>query len=230
MQFFKKIKRIPWWGWASGLFFFIIQFTMYLLGNVLSDVIGTKAAAWSPKLPMIDDLTPIIPVFVTVYLFSYAFWIIAPIAVSLTKKRNVINFFIGISAACLIGFLIFIFFPTYMDRTAEGLMNYSPAGGIFDAGLAFVYSNDGSELAYNLFPSYHCLISVYCYLGVRRQPEISKGFRVFSLVLAILICLSTQFTKQHYVLDLISGVGIAIVCYAVVEAINPGARLTGERR
>ena len=50
-------------------------------------------------------------------------------------------------------------------------------------------------MAFNLFPSYHCLISTYCYLGVRKQPEISRGFRIYSLVMAALIGLSTLLTK-----------------------------------
>jgi membrane-associated phospholipid phosphatase len=96
--------------------------------------------------------------------------------------------------------------------------------GFFNQLLATVYAADGSTLAFNLFPSYHCLISLYCYLGVRKQPEISKGFQVYSLVMVVLICLSTLFTKQHYIIDMIGGLGISLACYALMHRLDPGRK------
>lgn len=230
MRFFRKVRTIPWWGWALGLFFFIMQFVMYNLGNTLSGIIGTKPHAWLPKLPFIDGLTPMIPAFSVIYLFSYIFWICAPAAVSLTKRSHCINYLIGLSAAYVIGFLIFTFFPTYMDRVEEGLTTYHAGNGFFDGWLAFIYSIDGGERAFNLLPSYHCLISVYSYLGVRNRPEISRGYRIYSAVMAILICLSTQFVRQHYFLDLVTGVSIAILCDVIVRKIDPGTRIAASHQ
>ena len=101
-------------------------------------------------------------------------------------------------------------------------MGFSARPGIFNKLLAVIYGADGSDIAFNLFPSYHCLISFYCYLGVRKQPEISKGFRIYSLVMAILISFSTVFTKQHYILDVAGGIGIAVICYLIVNKWDPG--------
>jgi membrane-associated phospholipid phosphatase len=173
---------------------------------------------------VIDDLFPVIPVFVVIYLFSYVFWICGPIAVSLTAKRNFVNYICGLSLAYVIGFLFFVFLPTCMDRTAEGLMAIAAEPGFFNQLLATVYAADGSTLAFNLFPSYHCLISLYCYLGVRKQPEISKGFQVYSLVMVVLICLSTLFTKQHYIIDMVGGLGISLACYALMHRLDPGRK------
>ena len=143
---------------------------------------------------------------------------------SLTKKRNFVNYICGLSLAYLIGFLFFVFLPTYMDRTAEGLMEAAKQPGIFNAMLATIYAADGSEYAFNLFPSYHCLISLYCYLGVRGQEEISRGFQIYSLVMVVLICLSTVLTKQHYVIDMVGGFGIAFFCYNLMGRLDPGKR------
>ena len=107
-------------------------------------------------------------------------------------------------------------------------MSVGEKPGFFNALLAWVYSSDGSERAFNLFPSFHCLTSAYCYLGVRRQPEISRGYRVFAFLMAILIFLSTLYTKQHYIVDVFGGVGIAVACYALVEKMDPGRRWARE--
>ena len=223
------LRAIPKWGWLLGLFYFGLQYGMYRLADWLTRITGTIAWAYVPKIPFIDDRIPVISVFVVFYLFSYVFWICGPIAVSLTKRENVINYVIGLSAAYLIGFLIFFFSPTYMDRVAEGLMDLADRPGLFNQLLGVVYRSDGSDYGFNLFPSYHCLISSYCYLGVRKQPEISKGFRVYSLVMTVLICLSTVFTKQHYFIDIIGGLTISILCYIIVKKRNPAARILAKK-
>ncbi|MBQ0058942.1 MAG: phosphatase PAP2 family protein [Lachnospiraceae bacterium] len=229
MSFFKKVKQIPWWGYALGVLYFALQYAMYRFGDFLSQVIGTKANAWCPKIPFIDDMIGVVPFFVVFYIFSYVFWICAPMAVSLTKRSHFLNYIIGLSAAYIVGFLIFTFFPSYMDRAAEGLLNFTSNGGLFETLLAGIYSSDGGTMAFNMCPSYHCLISLYCYLGVHGQPEISKGFKIYSAVMAILIWLSTMLTKQHYFLDTVVGISIALICYLVVKAINPGEKIMAKR-
>ena len=225
----KTLKKIPWWGWVAGIGFFILQYATYRAGDFLSDIIGTKAAAWCPKITAIDDLIPVVAIFAVIYLFSYVFWICAPIVASLTKRSNFYNYLIGLSIAYFIGFLIFTFAPTYMDRAAEGLLNYSSDSGLFDSLLAIIYSADGDSRAFNLFPSFHCLISAYCYLGIRKQPEISKGFKIYTLIMAMLICCSTLLTKQHYFIDTVGGIGIAILVYIIVLKWNPGKKLLNRK-
>lgn len=218
------LKRIPWWGWVLGIGLFALQFGLYSVAYRLSVSLGTINHAWSPKIPAIDDMVHLVPVFVLIYVFSYVFWICAPVAVSLTRKSNLVNYVTGLLLAYIIGFCIFAFLPSYMDRTAEGLMNVSANDGFFSGILAWVYSNDGSSMAYNLCPSFHCMISTYSYLGVRKQAEISKGYRVYSVIMAVLICLSTQFTKQHYFVDMIAGISLAVICYVLVAKADPGKK------
>lgn len=225
----QTLKKIPKWGWLVGLLYFVLQYSMYRLADFLSRVTGTINWAFCPKIPAIDDAIPLLAPFVVIYIFSYVFWICGPIAVSLTSRRNFTNYIIGLSCAYVVGFLIFLFAPTFMDRGAEGLMEAAAGPGLFNKLLSVVYSSDGSQLAFNLFPSYHCLISLYCYLGVRRQPEISRGFRIYSLIMTVLICMSTVFTKQHYAIDIVGGLSISLLCYFVVGKLDPGKKLE-ERR
>ena len=223
-EWLNKIRRIPRWGILTGIVYFALQYGLYRLGNTLSVILGTIRYAFECKIPFLDDLFPVIPVFSVIYLFSYVFWLCGPMAVSLTKKRNFVNYITGLSLAYLIGFLCFIFVPTYMDRVKEGLMQYGTQPGLFNSLLRTIYAADGAEKAFNLIPSYHCLISTYCYLGVRKQPEISKGFRIYSFVMMWLIILSTLFTKQHYIIDCITGIGIAVGCYILMNKLEPGKK------
>ena len=220
----ERIKAVPWWGWVFGIVYFVLQYSIYRLGELLSRVLGTVSYAFECKIPWLDDLFPLVPIFAVIYLFSYVFWIFGPVAVSLTKRRNFINYIVGLSLAYLVGFLFFVFLPTCMDRVKEGLIVAAEGPGFSHMLLRTIYGADGGNIAFNLFPSYHCLISAYCYLGVRGQPEISRGFRGYSLVMAALISLSTLFTKQHYIIDVFGGVGIAVACWALMNRLDPGGR------
>ena len=220
----EKIKAIPWWGWVSGVLLFIFQRALYSIGVSISQMIGTADHALLLKIPFLDDAYPVIPVFVIIYLYSFIFWLFAPAVVSLTPRRNYVNYLIGFILAQLIGFVFFIFVPTYMDRVAENLFEITNKPGFLYKLLNMVYEMDGGNMAYNLTPSYHCLLSAYAYLGIRKQECISRWFRIYTLVMAILICLSTLFTRQHYIIDVVTGVGFAVICYILMEKLNPGKK------
>ena len=128
----------------------------------------------------------------------------------------------AVLVACTAGMLVLAFFPTFMDRVAEGLFVVPQNPTIFDKLRMFWYSLDGSEMAYNLLPSFHCLNSTLCYLGVARRKEIPLWFRIYSLVITILIYASTVYVKQHYVLDIVTGVILAVIAYTVCKKFHWG--------
>ena len=143
-------------------------------------------------------------------------------AVSKCKKEHFADFMAAIIVACAAGMLVLAFFPTYMDRVAEGLFVVPDNPTIFDKLRMFWYSLDGSEMAYNLLPSFHCLNSTLCYLGVAGRKEIPLWFRIYSLVITILIFASTVYVKQHYVLDIVTGVIIAVIAYIICKKFHWG--------
>ncbi len=219
-----KVKSVPRWGLMFGIALFAIEVFLYVVGGIVSRYIGTEIPLFDCKIPVIDDRIPILPGFALIYVFSFVFWPLGSVAVSMTEKRNIVNYTVGLTLGFLIGFVLFIFAPTVMDRRQEGLLAIAEQPGFFHWLLRIIYWFDGYETGRNLFPSYHCLLSTYCYLGVRKQKEIPKAFRVYTLVMAILICLSTLFIKQHYFADVPGGIGIAVLCYILIGWIDPGRR------
>ena len=67
-------------------------------------------------------------------------------------------------------------------------------GGLWNQLALWLYSIDAAD---NLFPSIHCLVSWFCYLGIRGKKEIPVWYQRVSAVLAILVFVSTLLTKQH---------------------------------
>lgn len=83
-------------------------------------------------------------------------------------------------------------------------------GWFWNQVMTLVYSIDAAD---NLFPSIHCLVSWFCYIGIRGKKEFPAWYRGCSLVMAVLICLSTVLTKQHVLVDVAGGVLLAELCF-----------------
>lgn len=216
-MFLKKVKSVPLYGWAAGVFFLVFEYGLYLLANWIANTTGTINWSFAPKIPVIDDNIPFVGFFVVFYIYSYFFWICGPASVSLTGKENFRKFCFALVASFLAGFVFFVFMPTCMDRVAENIYTYAETTpGVIGWLLRFAYYNDGGTVAYNLFPSYHCLISACCYLGVRKRPEISKGYKIYVFVMTVLICMSTVFIKQHYFMDIVGGLAVPAVCFGIL--------------
>lgn len=211
----KKENRVKIYGVIIGIVTALMQHGIYLGAYKLSCLVGREPIL--PKINAIDDFIPVIPLFVLPYVWSYVYWLMAPMAVSKCSKQHFINYICGYMLSCAVGATVIVFLPTYMDRVEEGLYELKGFGSKL---LSFWYSLDGGERAYNLFPSFHCINSTVSYLGVMGQKEIPKSYRVYSLIITVLIYISTVTVKQHYVLDVIGGIAIAVLCYAVCVKAN----------
>ncbi|HCZ22524.1 MAG TPA: hypothetical protein DHU72_03520 [Rikenellaceae bacterium] len=204
---------IPRYGVVAGFALFILQHAVYLLGNSLSGLIGNEP--FCPKIAF-DALIPVIPIFMLPYIWAYPYWLMAPMAASLCDKEHFKCYVVAYSLALVIGGVMLAVWPTRMDRVAEGLTDPSRPG-VFASLMRFWYTLDGGRYAYNLLPSFHCLNSTMAYLAVAGRPEISKWFRCYSLVMTILIFCATVFVKQHFIMDVVSGIGVALFSYLVVK-------------
>ena len=219
-----RIKRYAIW---MGILYLAMQHAFYLTGHFLALLIG-----FTPFLPKIalDDRIPIVSVFIIPYIWSYAYWAMGPMVVSKCEKEHFADYMAANLVACLAGVLALAFFPTYMDRVAEGLYAVPENPTIFDRIRMFWYSLDGSAMAYNLLPSFHCINSTLCYLGVAGRKEIPVWFRVYSLVTTFLIYASTVYVKQHYFLDIITGAALAIAAYIVCKKFHWGRMFAPAQR
>lgn len=160
-----------------------------------------------------DRAVPFMPQWwILIYILSYPFWVIS---YALTSKNNTKEFwyrfaFADMSARVVCG-VIFVVLPTTNIRpeiTGNGLMELA---------MDFIYLMDAP---YNLFPSIHCLASMMCYLGIRKCESIPKWYRMLTLIFVILIFASTQFTKQHYIVDVAGGIAVALICFAISMRTN----------
>lgn len=151
-----------------------------------------------------DRAVPLIPAFTSVYLICYLFWAANYIMIARIGKEHMYRFLVGDYISRIVCGLFYVFLPTTLIRP-EIL-----GDGFWDQMLKLVYTVDSSA---NLFPSIHCLVSWFCYIGIRGRENIPKAYRAFSCIFALLVCVSTQLTKQHYIIDAFGGISIAELTY-----------------
>ena len=155
-----------------------------------------------------DAKIPFVPWTVFIYLSCYIFWVVNYVLGCRQDREEAFRFISADFFAKTICLLCFLIMPTTNVRP-----EVMPEG-IWNQIVIHLYNTDAAD---NLFPSIHCLTSWFCYIAVRKNEKIPKLYVWFSLLYAISVCISTLTTKQHVIIDVIGGVGLAEGSYFVVK-------------
>lgn len=156
----------------------------------------------------LDNQIPFVPWTVTIYLGCYAFWVLNYVLGCRQEKEEAFRFISADFVAKLVCLVCFMVFPTTNTRPViEGV-------SIWDEMMRGLYQMDAAD---NLFPSIHCLTSWFCFLAVKKNEKIPAWYKAVSFGITISICISTLTTKQHVLIDVFAGVGLAQGSYLLVE-------------
>ena len=134
----KKEPIVKLYAVVIGIVYAASQHSFYLAGHFLSDWFKVMPP-FLPKIPL-DDMIPIVSVFIIPYVWSYLYWAMAPMAVSVCEKQHFADYMAANLVACVAGTLALAFFPTYMDRVAEGLYEVAENPSFFAAASSAISS------------------------------------------------------------------------------------------
>jgi membrane-associated phospholipid phosphatase len=177
------------------------------------------AGGIEPRLPI--DIFPVWPIWVLPYVGCYLLWL-ASIAWIILKMED--RLFRSVVAACVLTFSIgastFLLFPTYVQPAVL------QGNDIFTALLRIIHENWGR---YDAFPSGHVYITTLLALFYGRwYPR----YKLAWIVILIIVSLSTVFTGQHYILDVIGGFLLGLAGYHFGlwwTGFHPAQRGAGKR-
>lgn len=155
----------------------------------------------------LDRKVPVMPWTILIYFGCYALWVTNYILGCRQDREKAFQFISADFFAKIICMVCFLVLPTTNIRPCIA------GNGVFEQLLLFLYRIDAAD---NLFPSIHCLTSWFSYLAVRENPRVPKWYKHYSLLFAILVCLSTLTTAQHVIADVIAGVALAQFSYIFV--------------
>lgn len=153
-----------------------------------------------PKLTI--DVFPIWPVWVLPYVLCYILWFLCIAWIIVRMEDALFHAFV---VACMLTFALsvttFVFFPTYVQAARlEG-------NDIFTVLLRYIHETWGR---YAALPSGHIYITTLFALFFSRWYPHQRLFWMFILVV---VSLSTLFTAQHYILDVVGGLLVALTGY-----------------
>lgn len=162
----------------------------------------------APEIAL-DRALSLEPAWMLVYGSLYVFILLLPVLV----VRQHALFRRGLQAylmVMLVAYAGFLLYPTAAPRPAD----------VFGDGFA-AWS---VRLAYSLDPPYNCFPSLhvaYAFVSALTCYRVHRGVGLIAAIWAALIGVSTLYTKQHYVADVIAGALAAFVAYALFLRTYP---------
>lgn len=158
--------------------------------------------AYAPEVAL-DRALSLQPGWMFVYGSLYVFVVLLPLLVVRQQElfRRAMQAYLTVMIVSYVGFLLY---PTVAPRPADVV-----EGGFAAWSLRLVYSLDPPH---GCFPSLHV---AYAFVSALTCYRVHRGVGAAAGLWAALIGVSTLFTKQHYVADVIAGTLAAYVAYVL---------------
>lgn len=163
---------------------------------------------YNMTIPLLDGSVPLLCWTTTIYFGCYLFWIANYILAARQGEMSMYRLLSADFLAKLVCLVCFLAVPTTNVRPEIS------GNGFWENTMRFLYQVDQPS---NLFPSIHCLTSWFCYIGIRGNRNVSRGYRLFSCLMALAVCVSTLTTKQHVFVDVPAGIFLAEAMYLLTE-------------
>lgn len=174
----------------------LVPFYLFIANSIEDRTLHAPALA-------LDHVLPLQPAWAMVYGALYAFLIVLPIFI-VRQDDHIRGTFLAYLTVWIAAYICFWVYPTIAPRPTK-----VPGTGFLVWGLRSLY---GADPPYNCFPSLHV---AHSFVSAFTCFRVNKNVGVVAIICASLVGLSTLFTKQHYVLDVIAGVLLAGVAYVV---------------
>ena len=136
----------------------------------------------------LDLRLPFVPQFLIIYFGCYVFWAVNYILAARQEREQVYRFFTADIISRCVCLIIFLAYPTTNTRPVI------TDAGLWNQAALWLYSIDAAD---NLFPSIHCLVSWFCYLGIRGNQKVPVWYQRVSMVIAVLVFVSTLLTERQ---------------------------------
>ncbi len=194
------IVNVILWGAYLGCFF--------LVEKIVTEPRFVIHCVW-------DDYIP----FVKYAIWPYLLWFPCILVSLLWLLKQDRDRFWKLSLTLITAMFCVLIFYVCMPNGVELRPRSLPGNDLSAVLVKMLWAGDN---ACNVCPSIHVMDTVLIDMTLTTSPSLKKhkGVRIISHVIAIAICLSTLFLKQHSVIDAAAGSACAIVVYAIMELLT----------
>lgn len=191
------MKKNKFYLLSTGSIFILNAFIYFFIKLFIKDynLIGSS----------LDNLIPFLPSFIYFYMIWYPFEIYSLFLVYKADKKHYIKTIVSLVLSLIIMHLIFITYPTMVNRPDIDSFN--------SLTTLIVYIAFKSDTPVNCFPSGHCILCFIMIFSILKSKNITFKIKSTIISLNILIILSTIFVKQHVLIDIIGALIVSIISF-----------------
>ena len=189
----------------------LLYWPAYLLSFILIERL-CPAPAYHTVRCALDDLIP----FCEWFLFSYVSWHVSLLWMSLYTLAYDIaafrRFMWNLILTTAIAIAVYLIWPSQQllrpDLSALGREN------LLTRAVGLIYAVDTNT---NVCPSLHCIGGFAILFAALDMPRFrTRGWTVFFVIFALLICASTVFMKQHSAVDFFAALPVIIIGWLII--------------
>ncbi|MBU3190082.1 phosphatase PAP2 family protein [Clostridium bowmanii] len=158
----------------------------------------------------VDKAIPFLKIFILPYITWYGYVAIGLIYLCMKNRRNYYTSLISLNLGILICYVIYVIFQTTVPRPIV------TGADMLSKLVNMIYKNDNP---FNCFPSMHVTTTYIIIKGINHTENNTVTGVVFNII-GVLIIISTQFVKQHVVLDLVFAVLLSEVIFRFINNIK----------
>lgn len=163
---------------------------------------------WATQLPL-DAAIPFCSWFVLFYCAWYPLLVGVGVRLLLRDNAAYRRYLAFLCLTFFASVFIWLVFPNGQDLRPADL----PQTGLFNAMVSALYRIDTNT---NVFPSVHVVGSIGAALAVHDSSTSPAALRWGVNVLAVLICASTLFIKQHAILDVVGAAALSLAAAGLI--------------
>lgn len=157
----------------------------------------------------VDDMIPFCEIFVIPYVMWYV-WIVATLLYFMFYNtdnfKNLMKFII---ITQIVAMAVYIIFPNMQDlRPAE-----FERDNVFTKVVGILYTVDTNT---NVCPSLHVAYSLGLASVWLKEKSATPVVKVMMVVMAVLVCMSTMFIKQHSFIDFLAALPLGLLAEIIV--------------
>lgn len=212
MSKLNRITNNPHWQKYHHWLYLIVLPVYLALFFITEHFIGSDAAYTVIYHPL-DDLIPFCEWFYIPYVLWYPFMGLVGLYLAFKDGTGFKRYMTYIGISFFTAIALFAIFPNGQDLRPD--LNALGRDNLFTRAVAALYVADTNT---NVCPSLHVVGSMAAVFGILHHPRLRKTvwLPIVGILLAVLICLSTVFLKQHSVVDVFVGIPYGFLMYGAV--------------